>query len=50
MFMVMFKLETDENIIKKKVLESMLKYRVDLTVGNMLQSHKTNVSLFCLKG
>jgi len=36
MFMVMFKLETDLTMIDKKVLSSMQKYGVDLTIGNML--------------
>ena len=48
MFIVMFKLETDSKIINKKVLSSMLRYKVNLTIGNLLQSHKTNVSLFTL--
>jgi len=49
MFMVMFKLETDISMIDKKVLSSMSKYKVDLTVGNMLQTFKNKVTIYTLE-
>lgn len=49
MYMVMFKLETDHQMIDKKVKNSMVKYRVDLTIGNMLQTFKNQVTFYRLK-
>lgn len=45
-FCVSFKLETDENILTKKVQEAMVKYGVDMVVANILATRRTEVFIF----
>ena len=45
-FVVSFKLETDENILKEKCIRSIEKYGVDVVVGNILGSRKDACVLY----
>lgn len=47
---ISFKLETDDNILTKKVQEAMAKYGVDLVVANILATRRTSVSIFNKQG
>jgi phosphopantothenate---cysteine ligase (ATP) len=42
-FLVTFKLETDENILKKKIDMSIEKYKMNLVVGNILSTRNSIV-------
>lgn len=39
-YIISFKLETDKNILKEKVLKSMDNYKQNLIIGNLLSSYK----------
>ena len=45
MFLVSFKLETDESILQDKVSRSMKKYFIDMVVSNMRQNYREVVNL-----
>lgn len=41
-YIISFKLETDKNILKDKVLKSMGNYKQNLVIGNLLASYKVS--------
>lgn len=43
---ISFKLETDINILKKKVDETFHKYEVDMVIGNILETRRKEVFIF----
>eukprot|EP01130_Rhizamoeba_saxonica_P004253 TRINITY_DN1744_c0_g1_i2.p1 TRINITY_DN1744_c0_g1~~TRINITY_DN1744_c0_g1_i2.p1 ORF type:complete len:297 (+),score=65.58 TRINITY_DN1744_c0_g1_i2:46-936(+) len=46
LMLVTFKLETDEEIMPRKVNVHLQKYGVDLVIGNLLQSYKDKITIF----
>lgn len=49
-FVVSFKLETDPQMLRDKAMASISSYHVHMVVGNMLQSHVKEVTLFLPDG
>lgn len=45
-FLITFKLETDEGMLKKKALQALEKCKSDLVVGNILQKRYDEINLF----
>ncbi|CAD8083793.1 unnamed protein product [Paramecium sonneborni] len=43
---ISFKLETDQEILNKKILESMKKYNLEYCVGNLLQNRRDQIVIF----
>ena len=43
---ISFKLETDESILKEKVIRSFEKYNVDYVVANILNQIRTKVQFY----
>ncbi|PWV13127.1 hypothetical protein C3747_45g200 [Trypanosoma cruzi] len=45
-YLITFKLETEEETLKKKALENLFKYKCDAVVANMLQNYRERVVLY----
>ncbi|RNF27751.1 putative mucin-like glycoprotein [Trypanosoma conorhini] len=45
-YLITFKLETDEETLKKKAPENLIKYSCDAVVGNLLQNYQERVLVY----